>query len=119
YRPLSHYFRQNFSQVTNPAIDSLREHRVMSLKTRFGNLKNVLDENNSQTEILQLDSPFVSNAAFEAMVRVFGDAVVEVDCSFVAGEADALSEGLARVRAEAEEAVRAGANHIVLTDQHQ
>ena len=35
----------------------------MSLKTRFGNLKNVLDENNSQTEILQLESPFVSDAA--------------------------------------------------------
>ena len=68
YRPLSHYFRQNFSQVTNPPIDSLREHRVMSLKTRFGNLKNVLDEDNSQTEILQLESPFVSNARFEAMV---------------------------------------------------
>jgi glutamate synthase (NADPH/NADH) large chain len=47
YRPLSHYFRQNFSQVTNPPIDSLREGRVMSLKTRFGNLRNVLDENNS------------------------------------------------------------------------
>ena len=68
YRPLSHYFRQNFSQVTNPPIDSLREHRVMSLKTRFGNLKNVLDQDNSQTEILQLDSPFVSNARFAAMV---------------------------------------------------
>lgn len=36
YRPLSHFFRQNFSQVTNPPIDSLREFRVMSLKTRFG-----------------------------------------------------------------------------------
>ena len=50
YRPLSHYFRQNFSQVTNPPIDSLREYRVMSLKTRFGNLKNVLDESSAQTE---------------------------------------------------------------------
>ena len=38
YRPLYHYFRQNFSQVTNPPIDSLRENKVMSLKTRFGNL---------------------------------------------------------------------------------
>ena len=35
YRPLSHFFRQNFSQVTNPPIDQLREYRVMSLKTRF------------------------------------------------------------------------------------
>ena len=34
YRPISHYFRQNFSQVTNPPIDSLRENKVMSLKTR-------------------------------------------------------------------------------------
>ena len=33
YRPVSHYFRQNFSQVTNPPIDSLRENKVMSLKT--------------------------------------------------------------------------------------
>ena len=43
YRPLYHYFRQNFSQVTNPPIDSLRENKVMSLKTRFGNLGNILD----------------------------------------------------------------------------
>jgi glutamate synthase (NADPH) large chain len=64
YRPLSHYFRQNFSQVTNPPIDSLREYRVMSLKTRFGNLKNVLDEDSSQTEILVLESPFIANAEF-------------------------------------------------------
>jgi glutamate synthase (NADPH/NADH) large chain len=49
YRPRSPYFRQNFSQVTNPPIDSLREYRVMSLKTRFGNLKKVLAEDSSQT----------------------------------------------------------------------
>ena len=57
YRPMSHFFRQNFSQVTNPPIDSLRETRVMSLKTRFGNLKNVLDRSSAQTEILVLESP--------------------------------------------------------------
>ena len=51
--------------MTNPPIDSLREYRVMSLKTRFGNLKNVLDEDSSQTEILVLDSPFVGNAQFD------------------------------------------------------
>ena len=119
YRPLSHYFRQNFSQVTNPPIDSLREHRVMSLKTRFGNLRNVLDEDNSQTQILQLESPFVSNAGFEAMMDVFGRDVAEIDCTFEAGGQDALAAALARVRAEAEEAVRAGANHLVLSDMGQ
>ncbi|MCR9150867.1 MAG: glutamate synthase-related protein [Rhodobacteraceae bacterium] len=120
YRPLSHFFRQNFSQVTNPPIDSLREARVMSLKTRFGNLKNVLDEDSSQTEILVLESPFIANAEFQEMVRQFGDSVAFVDCTFAAGAGhDALHQGLARIRAEAEDAVRSGAGHIVLTDEHQ
>ncbi len=116
YRPLSHFFRQNFSQVTNPPIDSLREFRVMSLKTRFGNLKNVLDEDSSQTEILVLDSPFVGNAQFDELFSHFNADVVTIDCSFAPG-GNNLNEGLARIRAEAEDAVRSGAGHLVLTDQ--
>jgi len=120
YRPLSHYFRQNFSQVTNPPIDSLREFRVMSLKTRFGNLKNVLDESSAQTEILVLDSPFVGNAQFEELKRSFDAPVVEIDCTFPAGaDAGALRDGLSRIRAEAEDAVRSGAGHLILSDEHQ
>ncbi|PYE84391.1 glutamate synthase large subunit [Pseudoroseicyclus aestuarii] len=120
YRPLSHFFRQNFSQVTNPPIDSLRENRVMSLKTRFGNLKNVLDENSGQTEILVLESPFVANSEFDAMVEQFGESVAHIDCTFPAGGGrDALGRALERIRGEAEEAVRSGAGHIVLSDQNQ
>src|SRR3546814_2208290 len=48
YRGLHHFFRQNFSQVTNPPIDSLRETRVMTLKTRLGNLGNIMDEDDTQ-----------------------------------------------------------------------
>src|SRR5690606_20593524 len=120
YRPLSHFFRQNFSQVTNPPIDSLREARVMSLKTRFGNLKNVLDEDSSQTEILVLESPFIANVEFDELVRQFGANVAFLDCTFPAdGQPDALRLGLERIRAEVEDAVRSGAGHLVLTDQHQ
>ncbi len=119
YRPLSHFFRQNFSQVTNPPIDSLREYRVMSLKTRFGNLKNVLDEDSSQTEILVLDSPFVGNAQFDELVQNFNAPMVEIDCSFPVDAPRGLLEGLTRIRSEAEDAVRSGAGHIILTDQHQ
>ncbi len=120
YRPLSHFFRQNFSQVTNPPIDSLRESRVMSLKTRFGNLKNVLDEDSSQTEILILESPFIANAEYAEMMKVFGESVTVIDCTFPAGaDQEALREGLERIRAEAEDAVRSGALHLVLTDEHQ
>ncbi|MEP2919556.1 MAG: glutamate synthase large subunit [Sulfitobacter sp.] len=115
YRPLSHFFRQNFSQVTNPPIDSLREFRVMSLKTRFGNLKNVLDEDSSQTEILVLDSPFVGNAQFDEMASHFNADLVTLDCSFAEGAS--LNDALQAIRAEAEDAVRSGAGHLVLTDQ--
>ena len=117
YRPLSHFFRQNFSQVTNPPIDSLREYRVMSLKTRFGNLKNVLDESSVQTEILVLESPFVANNEFHEMARRFGDQLARVDCTFPVG-GDLRAE-LERVRGEAEDAVRSGAGQIVLSDEAQ
>jgi len=117
YRPLSHFFRQNFSQVTNPPIDSLREFRVMSLKTRFGNLKNVLDESSAQTEIITLDSPFVGNAQWDEITGHLNAELVEIDCTFEPGTF-ALNMGLARIRDEAEDAVRSGAGHIVLTDQH-
>ncbi|NOR61576.1 MAG: glutamate synthase large subunit [Rhodobacteraceae bacterium] len=117
YRPLSHFFRQNFSQVTNPPIDSLREFRVMSLKTRFGNLKNVLDQSSAQTEIIMLDSPFVSNARLKAMMKYFGDSATVIDCTFaVDGN---LQEALESLRQQAEEAVRAGSTHLILTDEHQ
>jgi len=120
YRPLSHFFRQNFSQVTNPAIDSIREFRVMSLKTRFGNLKNVLDEDSSQTEIVVLESPFVGNAQWDALIAAFTSPCVEIDCTFpVNGGANALRDALTRIRSEAEDAVRSGAGHLVMTDQHQ
>ena len=117
YRGLHHYFRQAFSQVTNPPIDSLRETRVMSLKTRLGNLGNVLDEDSSQFDLLQLESPVLSNAEFAAMRATMGSAACVVDCTFPATEGEAgLRGALDRIRREAEEGVRAGCTHVILTD---
>ncbi|WP_018631821.1 glutamate synthase large subunit [Neomegalonema perideroedes] len=119
YRPLSHFFRQNFSQVTNPPIDPLREKRVMSLKTRFGNLQNVLDESSSQTEIFTLESPVVTNAQYDAMRAYMGDRAREISCVFpVNGGPGAMEAALKRLRAEAESAVRSGVGHLILTDEH-
>ena len=89
YRGLHHYFRQMFSQVTNPPIDSLRESRVMTLKTRLGNLGNVLDEDSSQCDLLQLDSPVLSTAEFAAMRATMGASACEIECTFpvIDGEA--------------------------------
>jgi glutamate synthase (NADPH/NADH) large chain len=105
--------------VTNPAIDSLREYAVMSLKTRLGNLGNILAEDETQTRLLQLDSPVLSTAEFAAMRDYMGDTVAEIDCTFDAdGGETALRDGIERVRREAEDAVRGGAVHLVLTDEH-
>ena len=119
YRGLHHYFRQAFSQVTNPPIDSLRETRVMSLKTRLGNLGNVLDETADQCELLQLESPVLSNAEFAAMREFMGKNACVIDCSVpVVGDHLDLRGGIERIRREAEEAVRAGCTHIIASDEN-
>jgi len=116
YRPLSHFFRQNFSQVTNPPIDSLRENEVMSLKTRFGNLGNILDfENLTRENIYVLESPILSNSQFEKFSRFFKKNIKILDCTF--SIENSLKERLNELRAESELAVREGIKHLVLTDK--
>jgi len=118
-RCLSHFFRQNFSQVTNPPIDSLREVGVMSLKTRFGNFANVLDRDARQPDVMVLDSPVVTNGEWDALLRHFGDAAQVIDCTFPAGSGpEGLKEAIARIRAEAERAVRSGKSQLFLTDEN-
>ena len=118
HRGLHHFFRQNFSQVTNPPIDSLREHRVMSLNTRLGNLGNVFDQSAEQTsDLLLLPSPVLSSAEFEAMHRHMGDTAAHIDALFDVEGAATLGAGLKRICREAEDAVREGCTHIVLTDE--
>ncbi len=123
YRGLHHFFRQNFSQVTNPPIDSLRERRVMSLKTRLGNLGNILAEEESQVHILQLESPILLNAEFAAMrehmrKQAAGDTAVEIDCTFDPNAGDgALRKAIDRICQEAEDGIRGGRVHVILTDE--
>jgi len=58
-RPLYHYFRQRFAQVTNPAIDPLRERLVMSLSTSLGSRPTFLESSPDHARLLQLSSPFL------------------------------------------------------------
>jgi glutamate synthase (NADPH/NADH) large chain len=118
-RLISHFFRQNFSQVTNPPIDSLRETQVMSLKTRFGNLANILDSEAQQADVLVLESPVLHCRDWYALKDHFGAQAAEIDCTFdMNGGPDALRQAIARVRAEAETAVREGKAELFLTDEH-
>ncbi len=119
-RNLSHFFRQNFSQVTNPPIDSLRETRVMSLKTRFSNLGNILDDGARQEGVMVIDTPVMTNKGWDVLKRHFGKQVAEIDCTFdIAGGPEALRAAIARVRDEAEVAVRSGKSQLFLTDEQQ
>lgn len=121
YRPLSHYFRQNFSQVTNPPVDPLREGRVMSLKTRFRNLGNVLAQDESQTEVFVLESPVLSTGMYLRLKEHLEGRFYEIDCVFEVENGEAKESSLARaidrIRAEAEDAVRQGYSHLILTDE--
>ncbi|MBO6489559.1 MAG: glutamate synthase large subunit, partial [Pelagibacteraceae bacterium] len=116
YRPISHFFRQNFSQVTNPPIDSLRENEVMSLKTRFGNLGNILDfENLTKDNIYVLESPILSNSQHEKFMNFFSGSVKILNCTF--GIQNNLKENLDKLSSEAEIAVREGYKHLILSDK--
>lgn len=124
YRPVYHYFRQNFSQVTNPPVDPLREGRVMSLKTRFKNLGNILVTDETQTDVFVLESPILTNGMYLRLRRTLDGGVAEIDCTFEPGAADGTGRGLRdaldRIRRDAARAVRAdGAQHLVLTDENQ
>lgn len=120
YRGLSHYFRQRFSQVTNPPIDSLRETQVMTLSTRLGNLGNILDQSSEQCQLLRLTSPVLTSSEFAALKEYCGKTGCTIDCNYsVNGGEKALRKALARICSEAEEAVRGGCTHIFLTDEKQ
>ncbi len=117
-RLIHQFFRQNFSQVTNPPIDSLRERQVMSLKTRFGNLANILDQDSGRDRVLVLDTPVLSNADWARLKGHFGPMVAEIDCTFDAESgADGLRAAIARIRHEAEQAIREGRSELFLTDE--
>jgi len=117
-RLISQFFRQNFSQVTNPPIDSLRERHVMSLKTRFGNLANILDTAVRQDRVLVLESPVLTGADWAKLKAHFGSQTAEIDCTFPSGGgADALRTAIQRIRNQAEQAVREGKSELFLSDR--
>ncbi|MEL7239968.1 MAG: glutamate synthase central domain-containing protein, partial [Planctomycetota bacterium] len=124
-RPLSHYFRQKFSQVTNPPIDPLREARVMSLNTRFKNLGNILASDETQTDVYVLESPFLSNGMYDRFLTEVGEAAVVIDCTYEKDAGSGAPAGaqlracLNRIRDDACAAIENGAEHLVLSDEAQ
>ncbi len=119
-RMLYDYFRQLFAQVTNPAIDSIREEIVMSMECYIGPERNLLETTPEHANRLRVPHPILTNAELAAMKRidVRGWATREIDITFpreqgVRGMTDALD----RICAEAEAAVDRGCTLVVLSDR--
>ncbi len=118
-RPVYAYFRQRFAQVTNPAIDPLREACVVSLHTRLGPWSHMLDKN-APLPGVSLASPYLSLAQVAALRR--GEhphaaelPVAELACVFSAEES--LAEALDRVCGEAVRRVQDGAKILLVSDR--
>src|SRR5205085_4340706 len=73
-QPLFNYFKQLFAQVTNPAIDPIREELVMSLNSYIGTERNILEETPQHCHTLKLPHPILTNMDLERLRRVsWGD----------------------------------------------
>ncbi|MBK5937409.1 MULTISPECIES: glutamate synthase large subunit [Halorhodospira] len=117
-RALYDTFRQQFAQVTNPAIDPLRERIVMSLETCLGREKNLFDESEDHAKRITVDSPVLSGAKFAAL-KALDDpeyAHTVIDLTYDPAQLS-LRSAIEAVAAEAEAAVRAGSTLVVLSDR--
>jgi glutamate synthase domain-containing protein 2/glutamate synthase domain-containing protein 3 len=118
--PLWSYFKQRFAQVTNPAIDSLRETLVMSLDGYVGRRRSLLAETPAHAHRLHLPSPLLTGAQLQALRDVDDPAFAwrELPVCFPAeGGADALREALDRLCIAATRATCEGAAVLILTDR--
>jgi len=118
-RSLYDYFRQKFAQVTNPAIDPLREAIVMSLETVLGVEKNIFEQGPEHADRVILSSPVLSQGKFNTLINLQrpGFLACDIDCSYAPAE-QSLREAIAALVAQAESQVRAGYTILVLTDRN-
>jgi len=115
---LFNYFKQLFAQVTNPAIDSIRERLVMSLKSNIGGGANLLEENPALCKMLQVAHPVLTNAELEQFKTMdhegFRSKVVEIGFAFKEMNLEAAIELMCQ---RAETAVDQGYRLLVLSDR--
>src|SRR5271155_3134022 len=119
-QPLFHYFKQLFAQVTNPAIDPIREELVMSLTSYIGTERNILEETPLHCHTLKLQQPLLTNADLEKLRRVStGDLLANtLPMLFrVAGGEKELERALDGLCRRASLAVRSGYSLLILTDR--
>ena len=125
---LFNYFRQQFAQVTNPAIDPLREELVMSLTEYIGRVgTGILSPGESNCKMVRLPHPILNNTQLDLLcnIRYKGFNTIKLPMTFGTGEGtgsdlsggESLRQALDRLCKDAEKAVDEGYNYIILTDR--
>jgi glutamate synthase (ferredoxin) len=107
-RPLASYFRQGFAQVTNPAIDHLRERLVMSLRTVLGARAPLLSEGPEAARLIELESFFLYPSALDELEPTLLDATFDA--------AEGLRAACERLVGEAVDAVAGGSELLLVSD---
>jgi glutamate synthase (NADPH/NADH) large chain len=112
------YLRQQFAQVTNPPIDSLRERIVMSLQTNIGRESSLFDIGPQHAQQVIMNSPVLSQKKLRQLLGpdMYGDDYAFVDLNV--DETLSLTEALDRICEQAETAVRNGKLIIMLSDRY-
>jgi glutamate synthase domain-containing protein 2/glutamate synthase domain-containing protein 3 len=115
-RLLYSYFKQRFAQVTNPAIDPIRERLVMSLSTLLGSRADWVGEPPTDP-LLELSSPILSDATLEwlTMTSDLGCSILPA-CFDIAEAGGGLKRGIDELCRRASEAVGAGCSILVISD---
>jgi glutamate synthase (ferredoxin) len=117
-RSLFAYFRQRFAEVSNPPIDPLREALVMSLRVRLGARGNFLAETPEQAQLLELDSPFLTDASLSSLRADAALRAVTLSTLYPAADGPlGLAPALDGLRQAAEAAARDGAEVLILSDR--
>jgi glutamate synthase domain-containing protein 1 len=115
------YFKQVFAQVTNPAIDSVREDFVMSLQSTVGAERNPLEETPEHARLLRLEQPVLRDDELERIRHIdrahFRARTLQMVWKANGDLGTSLASALTKLRREAAEAVREGVNILVLSDR--
>jgi glutamate synthase (NADPH/NADH) large chain len=115
------YFKQIFAQVTNPAIDSIREEVVMSLECYIGPEGNMLKPVESHAHRLRIPHPILSNEEMAALRHMdyqgWRSKVIDITYPKTEGQAG-LEAALSRFCEESRQAVADGYSLIVLSDRN-
>jgi glutamate synthase domain-containing protein 2/glutamate synthase domain-containing protein 1/glutamate synthase domain-containing protein 3 len=113
------YFKQLFAQVTNPAIDPIREELVMSLETYLGPEKNMLGETPKHCHKLLVRNPILTNEELEKIrqIKENGFKTKTISLLFEVCAKNSFRKAIKRICKEVASAIKGGYTFIILSDR--